>query len=45
MASDTQYKWGVVLVACMAIFIIVLDNKKEMGHLQVKLEFNNCDTL
>jgi EmrB/QacA subfamily drug resistance transporter len=25
MASENQYKWGVVLVACMAIFIIVLD--------------------
>lgn len=23
--ADDQYKWGVVLVACMAIFIIVLD--------------------
>ena len=23
--ADNQYKWGVVLVACMAIFIIVLD--------------------
>ncbi len=26
MASDNQYKWGTVLVACMAIFIIVLDS-------------------
>ena len=25
MANENQYKWGVVLVACMAIFIIVLD--------------------
>lgn len=24
--ADNQYKWGVVLVACMAIFIIVLDS-------------------
>jgi len=24
--ADGQYKWGVVLVACMAIFIIVLDS-------------------
>lgn len=26
MANDNQYKWGVVLIACMAIFIIVLDS-------------------
>jgi len=26
MASEDQYKWGVVIVACMAIFIIVLDS-------------------
>lgn len=26
MAQENQYKWGVVLVACMAIFIIVLDS-------------------
>jgi EmrB/QacA subfamily drug resistance transporter len=25
MANDNQYKWGVVLIACLAIFIIVLD--------------------
>lgn len=25
MAENDQYKWGVVLVACLAIFIIVLD--------------------
>jgi len=26
MANENQYKWGVVIVACMAIFIIVLDS-------------------
>lgn len=26
MAQENRYKWGVVLVACMAIFIIVLDS-------------------
>jgi len=26
MANENQYKWGVVLIACMAIFIIVLDS-------------------
>ena len=26
MEHESQYKWGVVLVACMAIFIIVLDS-------------------
>ncbi|WJI09214.1 MFS transporter [Methanobacterium sp. CWC-01] len=26
MANEDQYKWGVVIVACMAIFIIVLDS-------------------
>jgi MFS family permease len=26
MASKDQYKWGAVIVACMAIFIIVLDS-------------------
>lgn len=26
MASENQYKWGVVIIACMAIFIIVLDS-------------------
>ena len=26
MAQKNQYKWGVVLIACMAIFIIVLDS-------------------
>jgi len=26
MTSANQYKWGVVLIACMAIFIIVLDS-------------------
>ena len=24
--AENQYKWGVVIVACMAIFIIVLDS-------------------
>ncbi|MBI5680606.1 MAG: MFS transporter [Methanobacterium sp.] len=26
MANEDQYKWGVVIIACMAIFIIVLDS-------------------
>lgn len=26
MARENQYKWGVVIIACMAIFIIVLDS-------------------
>lgn len=26
MAHENQYKWGVVIIACMAIFIIVLDS-------------------
>jgi len=26
MENESQYKWGVVLVACMAIFINVLDS-------------------
>ena len=24
--AENQYKWGVVIIACMAIFIIVLDS-------------------
>jgi EmrB/QacA subfamily drug resistance transporter len=41
VASENQYKWGAVLVACMAIFIIVLDSSAmNVAITQLVVELN-----